>query len=150
MSWESEFDAAFIAVLTGDSTLTALLSGASSVYRHRPATTTSYPCLVYKYGASSDQGKSKDGKYEVQLQLDVYGPQDELAAIRDRLHTLLDERARARQGIAAIPVTMTNYTCRQFRFLRQSEIATGEFDADSDNKEVIQLVTEWRVWLYLK
>ena len=148
MSFESEFDTAFVTALTGDATLTALLASASAVYKTRPFLDAGYPQITFSYADESNQALSEYGKNALALQIDVWGELSKLDAIRVALHNLLDERTRLDNGKTAAPFDMTNWKIKHFRYLRSHLIPTGRFDADSDNAELIHQPTEWEVRLY--
>lgn len=148
MSWQSEFETGFTTTVTGHDTLTDLLASANAISQDRPFRGASYPCISWIYRDESDQRLSAYGKILMALQIDIWGAVATLDAIDQALLNLLDERKRVAAGSSASPVTMTNWTCKHFRYLRAHTIPTGVFKADSDSSEVIQRVTEWEVRLY--
>ena len=148
--WETEFEQALMTTLEGNSVLTDLLASSTAICAQRPFQSAGYPQLTYTHRDEADMALSGRGKAEVVLHIDIWGAGDKTAAIRKALQDLLDNRERVKAGLAPSPVTMTNWQCGRFHYLRSHEIATGVMDADSDNQEIIQRVTEWRVTLYRK
>ena len=148
--WEIEFEQALMTTLEGSSALTDLLISSTAIYVQRPFQSAGYPRLTITHRDEADMALSGRGKAEMALQIDIWGAGDTTAAIRKALQDLLDNRERVKAGLAHSPVTMTNWQCSRFHYLRSHEIPTGVMDADSDNREIIQRVTEWRVTLCRK
>jgi len=148
--WEIEFEQALMDALEADATLTGLLASTTAIYARRPFQGAGYPQLTYTYRDEADMALSGRGKVEIALQIDIWGAAEDTAAIRKALMEVLDERERVHAGLSASPLSMTNWECKRFSYLRSHEVPTGLMAADADGQEVCQRVTEWRVSLYRK
>ena len=151
MSWQSEFETALATALRADDTLTGLLArGSDSILQARPNTGAGCPQVTFAHTDEPYQSLSSDGRIDVRLQIDIWAPAGAWDAIEDAVLRVLDERTRVRTGNGAISVSMTEYVCKTFRYLRGHTIPTGVFSASGDNSEIIQRATEWTVRLYRK
>ncbi len=148
--WEIEFEQALMTTLEANSTLTALLASSTAMCARRPFQSAGYPQLTYACRDENDMALSGRGKVEVNLRIDIWSTAAASAAIRKALQDLLDERERIHAGLAASPITMTNWECKRFAYLRSHETPTDLMAADGDNQEVVQRTTEWLVALYRK
>ena len=147
MSWESEFETALTAALDGDATLTALVA-TSKITQGEPFKSAAVPSISWHYRDNSPQTLNRPGKVDITLTFDVYAAKGSDDAILDALRNVLDSRERTAAGNSISPISLTNYQCKVFRYLRSFRIATGNMSADANSKEVVQRQSEWSVRLY--
>jgi len=147
MSFESEFETALTTALDANSALIALVP-AAAITQGKPFKSGAVPSITWSYRDDSPQELSGPGKIEIRLTIDVYAVNGSDDAILDALRTLLDSRERVADGNSLSPITLTNYQCKIFRYLRAFRIPTSEMCGDGNNQEVVQRQSEWDVRLY--
>ena len=147
MSFESEFETALTAALDADTALLALVPKAA-ITQAKPFKSGAVPSITWSYRDDSPQELSGPGKIEIRLMIDVYAAKGSDDAILAALRTLLDSRERVANENSVSPISLTNYECKIFRYLRAFRIATSEMCGDGNNQEVVQRQSEWDVRLY--
>ncbi len=159
-AFETEFENALVDVVDDDATLFGLVSTILvevesedilkvRFLKDRPFEGADWPQLTYKYRVESPQNLNRRGRVDIDLEIDLWGADADLAAIEDALRSLLDERERLAAGESAIPISMTNWECKHFRWLRSNSIPTNIFTG-ANHVEIVQRATEWTVRLYRK
>ena len=127
-------------VLIGDSTLTAMLDSASSVYERDPPLETGFPMLtLWQLSDGADNAVSAYGEFHADVQIDVWSTSPRTnEQIKSRIDELLEIPRVVRAGISTTNYDVTNCTRTNARFV-------GTVEIESDGKHIRHLATEWRV-----
>lgn len=127
-------------ILVGDSTLTAMLASASSVYERDPPLQASFPMLtLWQVADGPDNAVTGYGEFHADVQIDVWSTSPRTnEQIKSRLDDLLEIPRVVATGITTTNYDVTNCTRTNARFV-------GTVEIEDDGKHIRHLATEWRV-----